>query len=262
MQEDMQEASRPKSVWRALLARLLANGSDPSPDLPQTGWKAEALRDFCTWLMDLPDDPPSELTDPEPKDDLYGMLAQLTGVKNEVRLHGREQARLSRALEGTGSALQQVIQVLDERTADLKRFEEHERTKAENRCILAFLEVRDALVRGCAAARKIASPGLFGRRARGQAVLDGYLMAIERFDAVLRQLGVQPIVTHDARFDPRTMVAQEARAVPGMSAGWVVEELLEGFLRWEQVLRPAEVVASRDELGAGSASGRGGGEPG
>jgi molecular chaperone GrpE len=70
-------------------------------------------------------------------------------------------------------------------------------------------------------------------------------MAIQRFDRVLSQAGVQVIPTVGRGFDAQTMRAVETRQVAGVADGVVMEEFLSGFVRGDEVLRPAEVVVNR-----------------
>ena len=126
-------------------------------------------------------------------------------------------------------------------------FEARVARAAEDRCLAATLEVRDALVRGRDAAVRLRDrPRLFGRPPRGAAgVVEGYDLAIRRFDRMLSRFDVRRVETVGRPFDSRSMHAVEARREEGAGDGVVVEELRTGFVRRDDVLRLADVAVNR-----------------
>ena len=78
--------------------------------------------------------------------------------------------------------------------------------------------------------------------------LDGLGLVRERFLALLRAEGIQPIRAEGQPFDPHLHVAVEAVERPGAPPGIVVEEHRPGYRLGDRVLRYAEVVVSRDEV--------------
>lgn len=232
-----------QGLWQRVARLGERNGS--APDLPSRGWKAEVLRDFCRWLIALPEaEPPA----PEgPTWDLQSLLSELVALRQEVRLGSREQAKMRRELETSASVQTRAADLFESHSAGLDERHASERREAERTCILPFLDLRDALLRGRAAAAKArASRSLFRRPAPGiEGVAAGYELVLERYDAALRQLGVSVVATTGQRFDPRTMVACETRVVDAAADGQVVEQIRSGFLRGDEVLRPADVVVGR-----------------
>ena len=107
--------------------------------------------------------------------------------------------------------------------------------------------MRDALVRGRDAAVRLRDrPRLFGRPPRGAAgVVEGYELAIGRFDRMLSRFDVRSVQTVGCPFDGRVMHAVEARRVDRIGDGVVIEELRSGFVRRDDVLRLADVAVNR-----------------
>ncbi len=107
--------------------------------------------------------------------------------------------------------------------------------------------MRDALVRGRDAAVRLRDrPRLFGRPLRGAAgVVEGYELAIGRFDRMLSRFDVRLVQTVGRPFDGRVMHAVEARRADRIGDGEVIEELRSGFVRRDDVLRFADVAVNR-----------------
>ena len=238
-------------------------------------WKQQALADFGLWLEDLDEPPPAGEPDPDAAPcDLRDLFAELAALRQEVHLQNREQARARRELAATADRYGEAERVLEARDRELAAFESRVARAAENRCLLPVLEVRDALVRGRAAAvglRKAADKGDRGGKAgrggkggkggkgrrkrvrkrlrrmqRGIAgVIDGYELAVRRCDRMLARFGVRGVPAVGVRFDARTMHAVDARRVKQQAEGVVVEEYVGGFVRDGAVLRLAEVAVNR-----------------
>lgn len=229
--------------WERVTRLGTHNGS--TPDLPAQGWKAEVLRDFCRWLIELPDAEP-----PPPEDptwDMHSLLTELVALRQEVHLSSREQATMRRQLETSAAVQERAADLFESHSVGLDERQARERREAERASILPFLDLRDALLRGRAAAARVrGSRSLFRRSAPGiDGVVTGYELVLERYDAALRQVGVSVVATTGQRFEPRTMVACETRVVEPNADGKVVEQLRSGFVRGEEVLRPADVVVGR-----------------
>ena len=212
-------------------------------------WKWAVMADFRQWLEDLPDDelPEEEAAAASAGGDLHDLFAEFTALRQEIRLQNREQAKAMRELEKAAGIYATATDLLEGREEDLAGFEERIQRTAERRCLLPFLDVRDALVRGREAVLRLGQKrGLLRRIPPGvEGVVEGYELAIRRFDRALSQFGVDLVQTVGARFDARTMSAVEARRLEQVEDGVVVEEFLSGFRRGDEVLRPAEVAVNR-----------------
>lgn len=73
----------------------------------------------------------------------------------------------------------------------------------------------------------------------------GLAMTLRRFDALLSQHDVEPILVQGQPFDPRTAKAIGTEHDPSRPEGSVLSQVRPGF-RWrDSVLRPAEVVVNK-----------------
>lgn len=222
------------------------------------GWKREVLADFERWLAELPEagvPGPESAGLPGRADeadlagpDLHSLYSAFLALRQEVRLQTREQARTVRSMERAVTACDAAAEALRTCQEQLSERETRVRSEAVRRCVVRFLEVYDALLRGCETADAAAGRrGLFRRVPPGvEGVAQGYRMALKRFDEALAQMRVRRVDAIGRRFDPRTMVALEARTVEGAADECVLEEARSGFLMGEEVLRPAEVVVNRE----------------
>lgn len=219
---------------------------------PDSDWKERALADFRRWLDDaapLPDAGTESAAAEPPEPDLHTLFAEFTALRQEVRLQNREQSRAVRDLGKAAEGYEAAARLVQRREDDLAAFETRVVREAENRCLRSVLGVRDALVRGRDEAVRLRDRGgLFGRRPRGIAgVVEGYELALRRFDRALAGYGAESVKTAGQPFDSRTMHAVEMRRTGHAGDGVVVEELLGGFTRDGEVLRLAEVAVNRFE---------------
>ena len=221
-----------------------AEAAEPSP----AEWKAKALRDFGDWLADLPEEPEGGAPGEPDACDLFTLLGEFSALRQEIRLQNREQNRAARVQESLIGSYREVAEIFESQTRHLETLERDLRRSAEKQAVLSFLELGDALARGQSACRAAAAErGLFRRPPRAmEGVVEGYAMALRRFDRALAQNGVTRIETVGNPFDPATMRAVERREAEGEgeAAGVVLEERLSGFAREEEVIRIAEVVVS------------------
>ena len=218
-------------------------------------WKERALEDFRAWLDDLSgpaedrdEDEDAEGGAGEPHEiDLRDLFAEFAALRQEVRLQNREQSRAGRELAKAAESYDTASRLIRRREDDLAAFEKRVVTEAENRCLRSVLEVHDALVRGRDAATALRERrGLFRRPVRGVGgVVEGYELALRRFERMLARFGVRRTQSTGRPFDSRIMHAMEVRRIEQAEDGVVVEELLGGFTRGGDVLRLAEVAVNR-----------------
>ena len=263
-------------------AGVRATGTDRSQDgngdrEAARTWKERALDDFRRWLDELEEIPPAaegEL----PSCDLHDLFSELTALRQEVRLQNREQSRAGRELANAAARYDAIDRTTRRRDEELDALERRVSRAAEDRCLLSVLDLRDALVRGREAARRLRKAGKKAGKTAGKTagkkagktagkkrgrkrararkpfrrlqpaiagVVDGYELALRRCDRTLARYGVQGVPAVGLRFDARTMHAVEARRVADREDGVVVDEFVSGFVRDGQVLRLAEVAVNR-----------------
>jgi molecular chaperone GrpE len=214
-------------------------------------WKETVFEDFSAWLAALPEKPETGKADVGESEmpascDLFTVLSEFTALRQEIRIQSREHNKTLSTLTGFIDAYQDTANLFKERTRALSDLEVNIRKSTEKRTIQPFLDARDALVRGLSASTAVSASKSFFRPApKGiEGVVEGYEMALRRIDRALAFVNVMPVETVGRRFDPKIMKAVDKKSGTGMEKGMVVEELLTGFLREQEVLRTAEVVVS------------------
>ena len=221
-------------------------------------WKDRALDDFRRWLDELDEIPPAVADQEPPSCDLHDLFAELAALRQEVRLQNREQSRAGRELVNAVARYDAIDRTTRRRDEELAALERRVSRAAEDRCLLSVLDLRDALVRGREAARKLRKAGKKAGRKRKRprkplrrlqpaiaGVVDGYELALRRCDRTLARFGVRGVPAVGVRFDARTMHAVETRRVADREDGVVVDEFVSGFVRDGEMLRLAEVAVNR-----------------
>jgi hypothetical protein len=209
-------------------------------------WKEQALADFRSWLISIPEQPDSHLNPGGDSCDLYTLLKEFTALRQEIRLQNREQNRSVKTIRDLIEEQNVIGGQLRSMAEHIGAIEDRIANAHEKRMATPFLHIRDALERGCLASREVMQSATFWRPApKGTAeVVEGYEMALRRFDRALALLDVQPIQAAGAPFDPKIMKAVEKRFDANIPRGQVLEVRAAGFIRKNEVLRTAEVVVN------------------
>ncbi|MDE0521006.1 MAG: nucleotide exchange factor GrpE [Boseongicola sp.] len=212
-------------------------------------WRDRILEDFRRWIGELVETEAPDGAAQPAAPDLHGLYAELTALRQEIRLQNREQARTGKELAKAAERYDEAVKSVRLQERDLAAFEQRVAREAENRCLRSILDVRDSLARGYGAASEVSNRrGFLLRRPRGiGGIAEGYGIALRRFDRMLAGFGVDRVKTTGRPFDPRTMQATELHQISALDDGVVVEELQSGFLRGEDLLRLAEVAVNRIE---------------
>jgi len=217
-----------------------------APEFNAESWKQKALDDFTVWLEQAPESPGDQKIAPDACD-LFALMTEFVALRQEIRLQNREQHSVIRAQQAVGTNLQATGELVVRLSASLEKLQGQLVEEARVKSFSPFLEVRDALVRGLAAAKRASRPPRWPLRApKGlDAIAQGYAMALRRFDHALAQVDVTPIQTEGQPFDPALMqaVAQDENAA--QPSGTVLAEQAGGFMRGGRVLRPAQVVVNK-----------------
>ena len=248
-------------------ARIRTTGAGGSRDGEiADDWKERALEDFRRWLNDLEEIPPEVAEQEPPTCDQHDLFAELAALRQEVRLQNREQSRAGRELANAAARYDAIDRTVRGRDQELAALERRVSRAAEDRCLLSVLDLRDALVRGREAARRLRTAGNRAEKQAGKkagrkralrrkpfrrlqpaiaGVVDGYELALRRCDRALARYDVRAVPAVGGRFDARTMHAVETRRVADREDGVVMEEFVSGFVRDGEVLRLAEVAVNR-----------------
>jgi molecular chaperone GrpE len=217
----------------------------------ETDIKETLIAQFRGYLDSLPE-APSEVSGNEDTGevDLYSLFIELAALKNEVKLEGRQvKAALDQFREVFGmveQTNQQLSRELDRaREAQVRSVWEDQRP-----LLLGILELRDRIEAGLESARAY-HPGLLHRlgarpRRFQQGLLEGMEITLRRVDELLARYRVQAISAIGQRLNPHTMHAAGVEHRADRPEGCVLSEVRKGYLRGEEVLRPAEVIVNKE----------------
>ncbi len=241
-----EEKRKWKTVRRIFSFRTRKNSNLAAGEKPTVEWKAQALSDFSAWIEDLPDTPPAGDQATMEACDLFTLLSEFSALRQEIKMQNREQHRTTRNLSEINEAFSRSMVLFEKSIDGIDRLSEQIRRETEKQAVFPFLDVRDALLRGFRAAKtaldrkrwyRPLGKGLIG-------IVEGYEMAIRRFDRALSQSGISPVPALGQPFDPVTMKAVARRTDPDKGPGIVIEEHVGGFTRGEELLRPSEVTVN------------------
>jgi molecular chaperone GrpE len=211
--------------------------------------RRQLVEAVAAWLNDLteaePPPPglaPEVMGSSEQAPDLFSMLSQLTALTRETQLQGRATSRLHAELS---AALTQLTETMTSPEVIARKLAEARR-EARLELITELLDVRDRFTRGLTEAqRRLESlrgiGAYFGQRPVLEALVEGNLLARERFDDLLRRLDVQEIPCVGRPFDPTVMQAVEVVRSPDVTPGTVLDVFRPGYTSNGRVLRVAEV---------------------
>jgi len=229
----------------------LPNGLPPLPVPPAVAgladWKETMRRDFELWLAtldDLPADGSGAADEPVP--DLASFYEQLAALGTESR---RANRRTTEAFSQWGDTLQKFEAELDRlRTQLNERAVDRVEDGLPRAHCLALLELLDRLQRLQAAfATPPAVPWWAGGNrwrkvwATQHAAFD---IVVGHLETLLQQAGVERLPTLDEPFDPAMMIAVATEPDPDLPHHTVLEEILPGYQRHGELLRPAQVKLS------------------
>jgi molecular chaperone GrpE len=211
--------------------------------------RRQMVEAIATWLDALtkaeplpPGLAPEVMGSSEPAPDLFSMLSQLTALTRETQLQGRATSRLHAELS---AALTQLTETTSSPEALARKLGEARR-EARLEVVMELLDVRDRFTRGLTEAQRRLErlQGIrahFGQRPVLEALVEGNLLARERFDDLLRRLDVQEIPCLGRPFDPTVMQAIEVVQSADAAPGTVLDVFRPGYTSNGRVLRVAEV---------------------
>lgn len=215
--------------------------------------KERLIEEFRVCLEDWEptDDTGSEALGDEPEVDLAQLFAELSVLRNEVRVQARQ---FKTALDEMRTLSELLAEQNRRLTRDLERTRENEgaaQRLAERRLLLDMLDVRDRI----AAATDVFGayrPGFLSRLAPTEARLarglgEGIALTLRRLDDLLAERRVRVIDAVGGRLDPNTMRVVGVETVTQRAAGEVLGEARRGYMRNDELLRLAEVIVNKRE---------------
>jgi len=238
----------PIMKWSSAFLSAKIKGYAPeSAEVPTSKWKEKVIEDFQVWLREIPEEMPINQKVDMDSCDLYTLLMEFTALRQEIKFQNREQNNTLRIQQSFIDSLKETLKLLKDRTSKLETLEERIRLSSEKKAVLPFLNIRDGLIRGLKAAKATAATKrLFVRSPRGiEGIIEGYEMALRRFDRALSYIGITPVIALGQPFDPATMRAVGQESDSQKEAGIVIEEQAGGFVRQDEVIRTAEVIVNK-----------------
>lgn len=193
----------------------------------------------------------TEAAGDEPGVDLALLFAELSVLRNEVRVEARQ---FKAALDEMRALTEMLGEQNRRLTRDLERAREAEgsaQRQTERRLLLDMLDVRDRI----GAAMGVYSayrPGLLSRLAStetrlAQGLGEGIALTLRRLDDALTERRVRAIDAVGGRLDPNTMRAIGSAFDADRAPGEVLSEARRGYLRDDELLRLAEVIVNKRE---------------
>ncbi|MCY4306627.1 MAG: nucleotide exchange factor GrpE [Aestuariivita sp.] len=212
-----------------------------------SNWKSRVLGDFSNWIENLTEIEEEVEGSLSNGPDLHDLFSAVTTLRQEIRLQNREQSKAERELGRAAERYDEAVQKINQREGDLRVVSHRAVRQAENICLRSFLEMHDTMLRGHSAAEKISDDkGFFRRLPPGiEGIVEGYEIAMRRFDRIMAEFDVYRIEAVGQTFDSKTMHALETRFEESIGDNIVIEELLPGYMRDDDVLRLADVVVNR-----------------
>ncbi len=211
----------------------------------QAADKEEWVERFRVYLDDLDEIPVMQEQDAP---DLFSLMAELAGLKNEVKIESRQVKTALDEFRGLFDTLRQANQRLGDELGRQRAQASREHQDVDRDLLLALLDLRDRMRAGHEQARRF-SPGWLARRSGMAdflgAVAQGQAMNLRRLDEVLEQRGVRAMTVLGLRFDAQTMHAAETAHDSDRDDMEVLSEIRGGFLHHGRLLRPAEVIVNK-----------------
>jgi molecular chaperone GrpE len=207
--------------------------------------KEQLLSRFRAYLDEPLPQPPAGTSEAP---DLFTLLAEVSALKNEVKLESRQVKTALEQFRELFDTLQRANNRLGEELNRQREGETSTRREAERDLLLELLDLRDRLSAGHEQAGRY-RPRWPARRGKAAtfiaAMADGLGMNLDRLDHILARRGVRPLESVNRPFDPQTMHAAEIAHREDQADGRVIGEIRAGFLQHERLLRPAEVIVNK-----------------
>ena len=208
--------------------------------------KEELVRQFRDFLDRTEEHDPGQ---PAAAPDLRSFYRELIALKNELKIESRI---IKKGLDDF-SHLAKELEKEKQTTVDLLRQQDEKvRSRLEKEIFvplfLDLLELYDRLEAGCDSMERI-QPSLWDRLAGGKKYLEavgtGQKMNLQRLENLMQTYQVTAFSCLGCSFDPARMRAVGMENNPALDDGIVLEELRQGFLWRDKILRFAEVKVNR-----------------
>jgi hypothetical protein len=229
-----------------------ADDLDAGADSPS--WKEAVLADFRRWLDAIPDDDLDEdVEGDEPADsgDLLRLAGEMTALRQEVRLMGRNTGKLLKTVEDVSrDVTTNVVPLVDE----IRRLDRAGRT-SETRGVLGPLlleigDLRDSLREVLGQVGLVSRPWMVSKQVWEKIGIErqqGNLKTmIRRIESVLDRNGVKAIAAEGMAFDAACMTVEGVSRAGQVKPGQVSNIVKQGYSLAGGLLRPAVVIVEEE----------------
>jgi len=195
-------------------------------------------------------EPHDEGADEPNAPDLFTLLAELSALKNEVKLESRQVKTALEQFRDLFDSLQQANRQLSSELARRQQDAREIALSAERDILLELVELRDRLQDGRAQAAAYRPNWLAYASGAAEFITgmtQGMGMNLRRLEETLERREVRPIEVVGKPFDPRIMRAIEVGRDPTFAPGTVIAETRKGYRRGESLLRLADVIVNKLE---------------
>jgi molecular chaperone GrpE len=159
------------------------------------------------------------------------------GRRQDVDAGGGAEPRLELQLAETQDRLLRTQAELDNVLKRSRRELEEARTYREIDLLRDLLPVLDNVLRAVEAAEG---------RADAASLLAGFRMTAQQIEKLLAAHGCHPIEAEGHPFDPAVHEAISQQSIPGTPPGHVVAAVSRGYRLHDRVVRPAQVIVSKE----------------
>lgn len=222
-------------------------------DAVQRALLIERFREFVERATSPSLDGDDDSEDTLARVDLATLLAEMTVLKNELRLQSRHFRNTLDELRRFGNDLREHA---ERQQRELERAREQAAATEQQTArplLLALLDLRDRLQAGIEAAARVPAASWMSRLVPAPtrlaaSLVEGQRLTLQRLDDLLDGHRVRPMAVQGMPFDPQRMrVAgiESGDQAGGIADGTVLREVRRGYYHKDELLRAAEVIVSK-----------------
>ncbi len=187
-----------------------------------------------------------------PQTDLFSLFTELAALRNEVKLESRQVKNSLELFKETFATMQDSHKQINLELERCRETQSTQRREVTRAMLLNFLEIYDRITAGMTVLNTYKPPiwKYFRKQEINliQGLQEGQSMTVRRFEQLLEEYQVQPIITLNQPLNPHCMRAIEIEQKPNIENGIVTEELRKGFMWGSEILRLAEVKVNKISL--------------
>ncbi len=181
--------------------------------------------------------------------DLYSIFKELAELKNEVKKESRQVKSAFTEFKSIFDLLSDDNAFLKTELANKELIAAKKEKSSRKDLALSLIEYRDYLVLSLKSMSKLNKrtwlDRILNRKNSMLSFIEGQQMLLSRFDNLLLEIKVVPMVVLDEDFDPALMKAVDTFCDENKSNSIVLEEQRTGYFLNNEILRLAQVVVNK-----------------